>query len=390
LFLFLLLVGLAAAWPLAQGADPKIAAASGHSAYLDILERYHRGEYKEAVRALNALRDGHSSNYVFGELERLTDRASDMASRSAASEFRQQRLADGWAIAFPVAAAIHLETGQALMQLGQAERGAAHLDVARLLVDDPRFEQVMEGRPGIVKTHARLRRDIYFGILWTLQAHRPLDLLEQHLLRMRKPFAADPELALAQGSLEAYWGSTLVLRTTRAPTTAMVGDAWRRSTQARHLDEAADRFRLALKLDPQLAEARMRLGRVLQLRGKLPEARAELEAVLAQPVAPAVVRYLALMFLVDVLEAEGHTDDAFQRVRALVTRFPECQSGHLAMSRFYEARGDRAAALRALEPMWKDQNDRQCSDPWWIYDLGQLWRVPALFEELRAGARAAR
>ena len=145
-----------------------------------------------------------------------------------------------------------------------------------------------------------------------------------------------------------------------------------------------------MKLDPQLVEARLRLGRIQQQRSNLSEARAELEAVLGQPAAPALVRYLAVMFLVDVLEAEGHTDIAFERMRALVTRFPECQSAQLAMSRFYEARGDRAAALRALEPMWKEQSDRKCADPWWIYDLGQHWRVPSLILELRDAVKGVR
>jgi tetratricopeptide (TPR) repeat protein len=369
---------------------PKIAPASGRSVYLDILERYRRGDQGAAVKALHELPDGHSANFVFGELERMTDRGSEMGNRAAESEFRQQRLADGWRVAFPVAAAIHLEAGYSLMELGQSGRGSDHFEVARLLVDYPRFEQVMEGRPEVLGRHAQLRRDIYFGILWTLQAERPLALLEEHLVRMRKPFAADADLALAQGSLEEYWSSNLVIRTTRAPTTTQAANGWRRATQAMRLKNAEDRFRIALKIDPQLAEARMRLGRVLQQRGKLREAHAELEAVLNQPDAPAVVRYLASMFLVDVLEAEGQTAAAYTRVRELVTRFPDCQSVRLAMSRVYEARGDRASALRALEPLWKEHGQRKCSDPWWSYQLGQLWRMPFLIEQLRADAREAR
>jgi DNA-binding SARP family transcriptional activator len=96
------------------------------------------------------------------------------------------------------------------------------------------------------------------------------------------------------------------------------------------------------------------------------------------------------MFLADVLEAEGNTAAAFARTRDLALRFPECQSGHLAMSRAYEARGDRASALRALEPLWKEQMQRKCVDPWWAYNLGQVWRMPQLFEQLRAGAREAK
>ena len=387
-----LLIGPGDTSPLAQSARARqtIAPASGQSVYLDILERYHRGEHSDAVKALIALRDGQSSNHVFGELERMTDRAMAMGNQAAESNFRQERLADGWAVAFPVAAAIHLEAGYFLMQGDKREAGAAHLEVARLLVDYPRFEELMAERPAVMKSHARLRRDIYFGVLWTLQTDYPQARLEQHLVRMRKPFAGEAELVLAQGSLEEYWGASLVLRNTRPPTATMMATAWRRSTQGMRLGNAEDRFRIALKLDPQLAEARMRLGRVLQLRGKMAEARKELEAVIDQPGAPATIRYLASMFLVDVLEEEGNKAAAFARIRELVGRYPDCQSGRLAMSRIYESRGDRAAALRALEPLWKEQSERKCIDPWWAYNLGQVWRVGPLLEQLRAAAREGR
>ena len=69
-----------------------------------------------------------------------------MRSRSAESEFRQERLADGWAVAFPVAAALHLEAGYVHMALGPGERMGKHLEIARLLVDYPRFENAASTR----------------------------------------------------------------------------------------------------------------------------------------------------------------------------------------------------------------------------------------------------
>jgi hypothetical protein len=170
----------------------------------------------------------------------------------------------------------------------------------------------------------------------------------------------------------------------------MVAGAWRQGMQQMRLKRAEKHYRDALQFDASLIEARLRLGRVLQRRDLLPEARTELEGVFAQPDAPAPLRYLASMFLVDVLDAQGHTAASLARARDLVTRYPECQSAHLALSSAFEARGQRAAAISALAPLWKEEASRTCADPWWSYYLGQSWRIPALFGSLRERVRGAK
>jgi hypothetical protein len=70
-----------------------------------------------------------------------------------------------------------------------------------------------------------------------------------------------------------------------------------------------------------------------------------------------------------------------------VKRWPECQSAHLALSRAFEAAGDREAALGALQPLWRPEAERKCRDPWWLYDDGQSWRMHKLVEDLRVSVK---
>ena len=73
----------------------------------------------------------------------------------------------------------------------------------------------------------------------------------------------------------------------------------------RFLEKAEEYHREAIAHDPALAEAHVRLGRVLQQRGKLPEARAALEAA-RRLESPSEVGYLATLFLAGVIdEASG-------------------------------------------------------------------------------------
>jgi hypothetical protein len=369
---------------------PKAAAAIGGTPYLDLLKHYRDGEYEVAVRGMAVLREGRSADRVVGELESLALAVAGDTNPLKVSRARQMMLANVWAIAFPAAAALHLETGFSLMRANEFVAGREHLHVARQIVDHPQFSRVMQVRPELQEAHARFRRDIYLGVLWALQVDKTLDRLVQHLERIHGEYPSDGDVALALGTFEEYQSSSLVIRTARAPTAVMAAGAWRQGAQTMRLKSAEKYFRDALKFDASLVEARLRLGRVLQQRGVLPDARTEFEGVFAQPGAPAPLRYLASMFLVDVLEAQGHTAASFARARDLVTRYPECQSAHLALSSAYEARGQRAAALSALAPLWKEEGARTCADPWWSYYLGQTWRVPALFESLRERVRGAR
>jgi tetratricopeptide (TPR) repeat protein len=97
-----------------------------------------------------------------------------------------------------------------------------------------------------------------------------------------------------------------------------------------------------------------------------------------------VVPYLGEMFLAETIELEGDAAGALKLYQDVARRWPECQSGLLALGRAYEARGDREAALEALKMLHRDQAKRVCVDPWWTYHLGQGWRFGPFIVDLRA------
>lgn len=367
---------------------PKAAAAIGGTPYLDLIKRYRDGDYEFAVKGMILLRDGRSTFRVFDELDGLASRVTGEAELDRASRARQAMAVNVWAVAFPAAASLHLEAGYSLMHAGQVEAGRDHLHVARMLVDHEHYEQVMKDRPDVSSALLSFRRDIYFGVLWSLQLDSDMDRLVQHLARVNDTFPGEADVALALGMYEEYRSSSAVIRASNAPTALMAQTGnWRQNTQQQRLKGAEKYYRAALKLNASLVEARLRLGRVLQVRGMLQEARNEFEAVFNHSELPPAIRYLSSMFLIDVLEAQGNPAAALARARDLTIRYPECQSSHLAFSRALEARGQRAAALAALKPLWKEEKDRACADPWWSYYFGQAWRVSRLIPSLRERVR---
>lgn len=144
------------------------------------------------------------------------------------------------------------------------------------------------------------------------------------------------------------------------------------------LREAEGFFRRALAQNPKMAEARLRLGHVLLQRGKAGDAAAELrqaDTVIDEP----LLQYFSALFLGSAEEALGHFDvarDAYTRAARLQ---PFAQSPYLSLSALATRQGDRAGALKAIEPMFAMGRG---DDPWWSYYLVQSRNVNTLFERL--------
>ena len=149
--------------------------------------------------------------------------------------------------------------------------------------------------------------------------------------------------------------------------------------------EAEDLFRRALTLDPSLVEARVRLARLLHVRGRRQEAAAELEVVFAsKPVG--VVAYYAHLFAGRVAESAGGRSEAAAHFTEASTLFPDAQSALLALSHHALLQADVPAAVAPVARLGARSANFD-SDPWWKYDLAagrdadvllkQMWaRVP--------------
>ena len=142
-------------------------------------------------------------------------------------------------------------------------------------------------------------------------------------------------------------------------------------------------FRRALEIDPTLVEARIRLGRVLGLRGEHEEAAGQLRQAQAASTEP-VLAYYANLFLAAEERALDRHDAArmsYERARDL---YPQAQSPHLGLSQLARERGDLAEAQQSIQKVLAMSPDRsRRGDPWWTYHIAQSRHVDELLADLR-------
>lgn len=167
----------------------------------------------------------------------------------------------------------------------------------------------------------------------------------------------------------------------RAPDTQRRLSEARGPTAETRLRNAAESYRLALKARPDLAEARLRLGRALALVGEPKPAAKELEEV-AGGTDPALA-YLARLFQGDLKEQQDDLAGAAAEYRAALLVRPGAPVARLALARVEEARGERAAAQAEIEALLLEPPEGGVDDPWWAYRLRPLGRWAEALPEAR-------
>jgi len=256
---------------------------------------------------------------------------------------------------------LHFETA---IQLGTHERDLRavtdrHLAIAEAVVrigGEPDFERLWR-LTYISYRHSQLRLP---------DAHRPIhELLDR--------FAHDPELLLAHASLlETY----LTPLARGVPRLAELG-------HITPLLVVAAAFRDALKADPTLAEAHVRLGAVLLRLEKPKDAIRELDALDPRGL-PAFLAYLRALVLGAAHERIDAADVAAGHYRDAIAAYPEAQTGYIALMHLLQKRGDRAEALDVLERWHAVGQTTERRDPWWAYWHGQYWLLQHRLKILRA------
>lgn len=145
--------------------------------------------------------------------------------------------------------------------------------------------------------------------------------------------------------------------------------------------EAAERyFRRALRSDPTLFEARIRLGRVLSERGRHDDAATELRAALQAPLEP-MLEYYAALYLGAALEGRGDASGAVEAYTRAAGLAPEAPVPQLALARLAQLRGDRQGQLAHLSRALAPSGDPQ--DAWWSYRAAQARNAAAWLDEVR-------
>ncbi|HEX7087659.1 MAG TPA: hypothetical protein VF198_14955 [Vicinamibacterales bacterium] len=212
-----------------------------------------------------------------------------------------------------------------------------------------------------------------------LQATHSFVPLETFLGDALREFRGDPDLLLARGSLDETRAGVDVIDASVARD--IYTDLHRNRHRAQLLQAASD-FGQAIRQEPTLYEAHLRLGRVRFLLGEHRRAEEALRAA-SVPGAPLLVRYLAAVFRGNVAEARRDEATARRHYERALDLLPGAQAPMLALSRMCDARGDTACARRWLVASLNAVDDTRREDYWWTYPRGQTWRIAERIAELR-------
>lgn len=241
-------------------------------------------------------------------------------------------------------------------RLAGFEVGSEHWTIARLLLDEVRPRP--EADPAVAAWYqaaaAHMARRGEFG---------QLGILTQ---AGRKMFPRDATLALMEGIKHHVMASA---RVQSAVPGVLLPRGVRLDIGARvpELQQARRLYEDALRLDPALVEARVRLGHVL---GELEQPQAA-ATVLREALATAgepVMQYYAALCLGEQERRLGRFGEARAALERASTLYPFAQSPLLALSLVSRAQGDREAAVAAIDRLMRLPAERHDpDDPWWTY-----------------------
>ena len=366
-------------------------------AYLALLERYASGDVEGAVAGVLRVDPVQARDVVRALVEEIEVQLTRLRQLSATTRgeapvearrngLRRQRLRIlKLALLLHTDAAVRVRVPHDHLHL--ASGTAVHR--LRLLQDDyRRHGPTRDDVPPAERTTAAeaewtevnaLVRDWYLAAIAHLFKVRLPDLLRAFIPAALKAFENDAELLLARGSYWEYEAMTMVvdrslareIYMSRVLTLAQQRAGW-----------AADDFARALRVRPDLHEARLRLGHACALRGRNTEAAAAFAAV-ATSDAPPNLRYLARVFAGEQADQAGDAVAARQHYEAALQLYPAAQRPKLALSAACFSAGDRACADTWLErSMAEVSADR--ADPWWTYADGQAWLADRRLAAFRA------
>jgi len=251
----------------------------------------------------------------------------------------------------------------ALLAGGRAVDAPAHLEVARSILEKTGRESAF-------------RRDWLLAVGFHLQARSDrADEALRLFLECEAAFPSTAEAWLAAGSVYEFSAFPDGLgghRVAGAPSDLA--------------EEAKRHYRAALAIDPSLAEARLRLARTLQRSGDGEKASEELGRVLDLG-AGGPSEGLAHLFLGDLLEQRGETEEAAVHYREALELDPTLQPAGIALATILWRRGDRTGTVEVLGTTLGSGGAARIPG-WLAYHLGLGTRASSAIDALRKAARS--
>lgn len=290
----------------------------------------------------------------FGPLERLTRDWDRRSFETAVSRVRLETPA-----ATAAAAQLHLEVAVRVVE-ASAEEALFHVRLGQRILT-PQARQ--DGAPGdFVARWASVASSVFLARTDPVRARVALTFALDHRPR-------DARVRLASGAIDDLGSLALDVDD---PSARLVDRRAATATRnrARLLASAEEEYRTAATLAPDLAMARIRLGRVLFRRERLDDASRELEP-LRDATLPTSERYLYLLFSSAVDDALGDTSRARTSLEEAVRIAGDRQSGWMALAQLEERVG-RAERARAIVAQGIARRRADVTDEWWEYRNGRF------------------
>jgi len=343
---------------------------------------------EDYLMVLDACRGGESAGQRLARealgawtSERLTAALAglrDDRAQAATDPLRSAR-ADDRTLSF--AAIVHTQLAFGQMDLRQDAAARVQLEMTRGLLALLPEETTPPGlkRRWHLAVGCRYRRDF------------ELDEARRWLRAGLAVYPQDAELSLALGSADEL---TATFRNEACPSAAECpGGRVREQYLAVEWDRqglatsAEQQYRQALADDPQLVEARLRLGRVLWRHLSKARGLDELRRATEQA-GQGELAYLAHLFLGAALEDQGLRADAIEHYRAALAQREDGQTARLALAHALRLAGDRGGEREALLPVIEapgpDPAREREMDAWWLYAIGPLACSETQWRSLRA------
>jgi tetratricopeptide (TPR) repeat protein len=321
--------------------------------YRELVYEYRRGEQDRSITAIIGWSDA--------DMARVRGRFTAVQKSPAASTTPAAMIL----AMLPAAVMLHTEAGLYLSWKGDAKAAWRQWSQALAVAE----ASPTDSQAGFLRAWYRAFGLFCTGSYIATDAIRVLDLG-----RARFPDDALIALALAQ----AY----------EARGTSLAGSGagpGRLQASSADLGAAEGIYRELLSRDPSQAEARLRLGRVLELRGQRDQALAEMGQAAAAP--DKRVQYLSHLFAGDLLRRQSRIPEARQQLAQALAAWPSGQAAALSLAETLHAAGDGEAAAKTLATALGAGASMPTPDPFRTYQCGDRAEHKALLEALTGQAR---